>query len=134
VNNIKKNGILNGEINRVIGYMGHTDTLCVADCGLPISGNVEKIDLSVRIGMPSFSEVISEISKNMEVERITLANEIIDANQSVLESIKASFPKAEIVFVSHEELKAMSSKCKAIIRTGEANPYANAILHSGVIF
>ena len=114
--------------------MGHTDTICVADCGLPIPNNVEKIDITISIGKPMFLEVISEISKNMEVERITLAKEIIDVNAPVLEGIKDLFPKAEIEFVSHEELKAISSKCKAIIRTGEATPFANAILHSGVIF
>lgn len=131
---MKKHGILNGEVNRVIGCMGHTDTICVTDCGLPIPSNVEKIDISVRIGKPSFLEVLGEISKHMEVERITLAKEILDTNKSVLESIKSSFPNAEIVFVPHVEFKEISSKCKAAIRTGEATPYANAILHSGVIF
>ena len=36
--------------------------------------------------------------------------------------------------VSHEELKKMSEHVVCIVRTGEASPYANIILQSGVQF
>jgi len=36
--------------------------------------------------------------------------------------------------VSHETLKELTKKAKAVIRTGEATPYANCILQAGVIF
>ena len=39
-----------------------------------------------------------------------------------------------MVTESHENLKMYSKEAKAIIRTGEATPYANAILSSGVLF
>lgn len=131
---MKKDGILNAEINRIIGYLGHTDTLCICDCGLPIPENVEMVDLSLRIGTPSFKEVIAEISKHIEIEKITLAKEIVETNKEVLDLIKTLFPNIEIEFIVHEKFKSVSSNCKAIIRTGEATPYANVILHSGVIF
>ncbi|WP_309598729.1 RbsD/FucU domain-containing protein, partial [Staphylococcus caeli] len=35
---------------------------------------------------------------------------------------------------SHHDLKVHSKNVKAVIRTGEATPYANAILTSGVLF
>ncbi|NJH96505.1 RbsD/FucU domain-containing protein, partial [Staphylococcus agnetis] len=35
---------------------------------------------------------------------------------------------------SHDELKLQSQHVKAIIRTGEATPYANIILQSAVLF
>lgn len=133
-NIMKKDGILNAEINRIIGYLGHTDTLCICDCGLPIPENVEMVDLSLRIGTPSFKEVIAEISKHIEIEKITLAKEIVETNKEVLDLIKTLFPNIEIEFIAHEEFKSISSNCKAIIRTGEATPYANIILHSGVFF
>ena len=37
-------------------------------------------------------------------------------------------------YVTHERLKEYSHDVKAIIRTGEATPYANVILQSGCIF
>ena len=33
---MKKNGILNSHIAKVLADLGHTDTIVIADCGLPI--------------------------------------------------------------------------------------------------
>ena len=43
---MKKNGILNPQLNRVISEMGHRDMLIIADAGLPIPKEVERIDLA----------------------------------------------------------------------------------------
>ena len=40
---MKKQGILNSDISRVLSYMGHTDCIAVGDCGLPIPDEVERI-------------------------------------------------------------------------------------------
>ena len=37
-----KNCMLNSDINRVLGELGHTDQLCIGDCGLPVPAGVEK--------------------------------------------------------------------------------------------
>ena len=31
---MKRHGILNSDISRVLSYMGHTDCICIGDCGL----------------------------------------------------------------------------------------------------
>ena len=51
---MKKSGILNADISRVLSYMGHTDTIAVGDCGLPIPEETERIDLALVKGTPSF--------------------------------------------------------------------------------
>ena len=33
---MKRHGILNSDISRVLSYMGHTDRICIGDFGLPI--------------------------------------------------------------------------------------------------
>ena len=43
---MKRAGILNSDISRVLSYMGHTDCICIGDCGLPIPNEVERIDLT----------------------------------------------------------------------------------------
>ena len=58
---MKKNGIINADISRVLSYMGHTDTLAVGDCGLPIPDETERIDLALKLGVPSFMEVLREM-------------------------------------------------------------------------
>ncbi|MBQ1311619.1 MAG: D-ribose pyranase, partial [Blautia sp.] len=64
---MKRNGILNAEISRVLSYMGHTDQICIGDCGLPIPDETERIDLALRFGVPSFMEVLKEVTADMKV-------------------------------------------------------------------
>jgi D-ribose pyranase len=133
---MKKQGILNSDISRVLSYMGHTDCIAVGDCGLPIPDEVERIDLALEFGVPSFMDVLRVIIKDMKVEKIVLAEEIREQNPKVLGEIKELFAGQELetVFVSHTELKKQTRECKAVIRTGETTPYANIILQSGCIF
>ncbi|WP_124067725.1 D-ribose pyranase [Clostridium sp. E02] len=135
---MKKSGILNSDISRVLSYMGHTDTLCIGDCGLPIPADTERIDLTVRFGSPSFMEVLSAIAEDMVFERVVLAEEIKTQNPAILTQIQELLnrrnAKIEIEFVSHVQLKERTKGCKAVLRTGETTPYANIILESGCIF
>lgn len=133
---MKKQGILNSDISRVLSYMGHTDCIAVGDCGLPIPDEVERIDLALEFGVPSFMDVLRVITKDMKVEKIVLAEEIREQNPKVLGEIKELFAGQELetAFVSHTELKTQTRECKAVIRTGETTPYANIILQSGCIF
>ncbi len=131
---MKKNGILNSDISRVLSYMGHTDTLAIVDCGFPIPPAVECIDLSVKFGMPLFLDVLKEVINDFEVEAAILANEIKGNNPVVLSEALSLFNEEEVQFVSHDMFKKLVTSSKAIIRTGEATPYANIILRSGCTF
>lgn len=54
---MKKHGILNSVISRVLSYIGHTDRICIGDCGLPIPDETERIDLALmKFGQPRFLE------------------------------------------------------------------------------
>ena len=133
---MKKAGILNSDISRVLSYLGHTDQICIGDCGLPIPDEVERIDLALKFGVPSFMETLEVVVNDMKVEKIVLAEEIKTQNPKVLGEIEALFAgqEIEVEFMSHTELKALTRDCKAVIRTGEITPYANIILQSGCIF
>jgi len=133
---LKRNGILNSDISRVLSYMGHTDWICVGDCGLPIPDEVERIDLALEFGVPTFMKTLEVVAKDMKIEKIILAEEIKTQNEKVLAEINELFKdqNIEVEYVSHVELKAKTKECKAVIRTGETTPYANIILQSGCIF
>ena len=133
---MKKAGILNSDISRVLSYMGHTDCIAIGDCGLPIPDEVERIDLALKFGVPTFMETLATVAEDMKIEKIVLAQEIKTRNPKVLAEVEALFAgqNIEVQFVSHAELKALTYDCKAVIRTGETTPYANIILQSGCIF
>ena len=135
---MKKNGIINADISRVLSYMGHTDTLAVGDCGLPIPDETERIDLALKLGVPSFMEVLRELVKEIKIEKVVLAEEIKSQNpnvhQEILALVKEMDASCQVEYVSHVELKAQTRICKAVVRTGETTPYANIILQSACLF
>ncbi|MGH0593788.1 D-ribose pyranase [Bacillus pretiosus] len=131
---MKKHGVLNSEIASVLASLGHTDTIVIADCGLPIPDGVKRIDLAVEIGKPSFLDVLQVVANDMAIEKVTLAEEVINNNAEVNKEIELKLIEPAFEYVSHEQFKEHTKKAKAIIRTGEATPYANVILHAGVIF
>lgn len=129
-----KTGILNSDISKVLSDLGHTDTIVIADCGLPVPKGVQKIDLAVKKGLPSFIDVVDEIAQHMVIEHLTLAEEIKDKNPTVLKEVYRIVNDVPNEFVTHEQFKTLTENSKVIIRTGEATPYANIILRSGVNF
>jgi len=131
---MKKNGILNPQLNRVISEMGHRDMLIIADAGLPIPKEVERVDLTLKNGIPSFTEVLRAVLSELEVEEAYVAKEIKEKNPQILNLVSSLIGIGEVKFITHEELKELSKQARAIVRTGECSPYANIILISGVTF
>lgn len=131
---MKKTGILNSDISRVVANMGHMDWLGIGDAGTPVPPETEKIDLAVKAGLPSFSVVLEEILKELSVQKIYVAEEMKSQNPEQLEKIIKILPNVEIEFIPHSQLKKNLTRAKAFVRTGEETPYSNVILESGVIF
>ncbi|MER2117278.1 MAG: D-ribose pyranase, partial [Enterococcus casseliflavus] len=95
---------------------------------------VKKIDLALKLGSPSFEEVLLVMQQEMAIEAIVLAEEIKTENAEQWQLIQKTFPNIPIRFVPHEAFKGETKESKAIIRTGEATPYSNIILQAAVIF
>ncbi|WP_026696113.1 D-ribose pyranase [Peribacillus kribbensis] len=131
---MKKHGILNSHISKVLADLGHTDTIVIADAGLPVPDGVLKIDLAIKPGTPSFKEVVEAIFEDMVVEKVVMASEIEEVNQEASEYLKTKFADSLQEKVPHEEFKKLTKQAKAVIRTGEIRPYANCIVQSGVFF
>ena len=131
---MKKDGILNEDLLRVMGSLGHMDRIVVCDVGLPIDKNVEKIDLAVTKGVVKFMDVLVPLLNELVVEKIVLAEEIVTKSSSMYKEITALTKGIPIELVSHEEFKKLTKATKAIVRTGECTPYTNIILQSGVNF
>jgi D-ribose pyranase len=132
---MKKCGHINRDVSRVLARMGHTDSLVIADCGLPVPDDVECIDLSLALGDPTFLRVLDSVLADFKVERAVFATEAKEHNAAV--AARASWlahERVQVDFVTHEALKNLTRCARAVIRTGEATPYANVLLYSGVIF
>lgn len=131
---MKKRGILNDRLNWVLARLGHGDRIVIADCGLSIPNGPLRVDISLVPGIPSFRDVVQAIAQEIKVQRLFVAKEMEHHNQGYLSFLQGLFPEVPMEMVSHERLKELVRGAKAVIRTGEATPYANVILEAGVIF
>ncbi|RAK10610.1 ribose transport protein RbsD [Halanaerobium saccharolyticum] len=131
---MKRNGIINSQLTRVIAEMGHKDSLVIADCGLPIPQEVERIDLSLTKGYPEFLKILSATLDDLVVEKAILAAEIKEQSPELEEKILALLPDVEIEYLPHQAFKMETNSSRAVVRSGEIIPYANIILISGVDF
>jgi len=131
---MKKRGILNARLSGIVGAMGHGDLLVIADAGLPVPPGVECVDLAVTAGMPRFLDVLAAVASELEVEALTLADELPARDAELPAAIRALFPGATETHLPHAEFKTLTERARAVVRTGETTPYANVILASGVVF
>ncbi len=133
---MKKIGCLNSELSYVISKLGHFDTLTVGDCGLPVPKGVQRIDLAVTYGVPSFDSVFDVIDAEAKFQKVTVASECKTQNPAFYEKICtwAKNNGVEVAEVPHDVLKKMSASSVAVVRTGECKPYSNVVLESNVSF
>ena len=132
---MRRQGLLHAELNRVIAAMGHTDTLVIADVGLPIPPGVPCIDLALIAGTPRFADVFDAVYRELAVERVTVASEIHARNPAMValaDQLRAD--GLAVDELTHEDFKGACATARAVVRTGETSPYANVILHAGVTF
>ncbi|RKF13653.1 D-ribose pyranase [Alginatibacterium sediminis] len=139
---MKKTRLLNSEISFLVASIGHTDEVTIADAGLPIPAEVERIDLALTHGVPSFIETVTAILSELQIEGVVVAEEMksfnLPVHQQLLKLISEEAKKSEktinISYVSHADFKQRTNNSKAVVRTGECSPYANVIFQSGVTF
>ena len=129
-----KGEILNSQLLRIMAETGHTDTICVSDAGLLVPKGVERVDLAWKKNEPGWLDICKIIYKNMTIEKIYLAKEMVEKNTIMYEEFKAYFENTGIELIPHMKIKKDSENCRAVIRTGEFSSFCNCIFVAGVNF
>ncbi len=133
---MKKHGILNANLSRIIASMGHTDRLVVCDSGLPIPKNSEVIDLALTTNIPRFLDTLKVILEELHIEGAVIAKEMLNGKNGLYNDTTKMLNGVKMKKVTHEKFKELTREKGNItfVRTGETTPYANIILISGVTF
>lgn len=139
---MKKGVLLNADISAVVSRLGHTDQLTLCDAGLPIPAGVERIDVALMAGVPTFLQLFAAVTQEMQVESAILAEELVTQNPSLHQALLAQLTQlgqlqgntVSVRYISHSDFKAQTEHSRAVIRSGECSPYANVILCAGVTF
>lgn len=143
-------GIINSELLRVMGRMGHGDLLVITDRGFPFPLHTltKTIDLSVTKGVPPFIDVVKPIVEYFEIEEAIIADEtktvspdVHDALCKIIAKKKNKGKDIRIRYIPHNEFKDLvlhgagrGEPVACFVKTGEFTPYANVILVSSVPF
>jgi D-ribose pyranase len=134
---VKKTALLNIALSRLVASLGHGDLVVIGDAGLPVPAGVELIDLALTPGIPDFVSTLQVLLSEMQVESHVLAEEILEKRPpalAVLERLHAQGDLGERQWLSHGQFKELTGCARAIIRTGECQPYSNIALRAGVVF
>lgn len=94
---MKKNGLLNSELAKLVADLRHTDRVCIGDLGLPVPTGIAKIDLSLKHGQPNFQDVLDEYLKHVLIEKVILAEEIKTENPQQLSDTLMKLDKEVVV-------------------------------------
>ena len=132
---MKKTLLLNSALSRLVATLGHGDMVLIADAGMPAphGSGAEIIDLALTPGVPDFATTVRVLLTEMQVESHVVASETLERSDAWLSSEWMGEIGARRV-VSHDELKRLSHRARAVVRTGECTPYANLMLVAGVTF
>ncbi len=147
---MKTTGVLNSDLIRVMGRMGHGDLLAITDRGFPfpLHDLTETIDLSVTKNVPRFLDVVRAVAMDFEIEEVIIANEtkkacpaVYDDLLKIIGSKNNKGNPIKITYIPHTEFKnkvlhgaERGEQMACFVKTGEFTPFANVILVSSVPF
>jgi D-ribose pyranase len=129
---VRTSGLWHPRLAALVTDLRHTDTLVIADPGLPAPPHVEVVDLAWARNEPAFLPVLAALADELIVEEALVADELCDAR--ILAGIAAALPGLPLKRTGHADLKIRCHAARAVVRTGEATPFANVILTAGVPF
>lgn len=128
---MKKIGIMNFPISSAIASLGHNDTLTIVNAGFPIPPTTERIDITLKPGVPAFLQTLEAILNELFVERAIVAEEIKSYSPHIYKDIQKLLGDTPIDLIKNIEFKKKTQKTRAVIRTAEFTPCANIILVAG---
>ncbi|WP_438445985.1 D-ribose pyranase [Gorillibacterium sp. sgz5001074] len=128
---MKKGGILHPQLSRVLAETGHTDLIAVSDRGFPVPEGIERVDLGLVSGIPTVADVLQAIDAEFIIDTVILTHEMEEASPERYRELTEGYPHIHFKRVPHQEFKQMCLEARAVVKTGDAVPYANIIIVSG---
>ena len=126
---MQTSGLIHAELVGRLAGLRHTDLVAVADSGLPVPPHEPVVDHGLVNGVPPFLTVLDAVLATITGDASWGAEEVGTANPEVAAALRIRLAPD---LVPHERFKELVAGCRFVVRTGEATPYANVLLRSGV--
>src|SRR5688572_19471253 len=99
-------GILNPHVLSLLARIRHTNTLVIADWAFPYWPEIETVDISLTVGIPTVLDVLDLLTPNFKIGRIWQAEEFLATNpQNKVEAFAKSFGKIPVTREPHIDFK-----------------------------
>lgn len=128
---MKKDGILNPALCRILAETGHTDLITICDRGFPVPSGPERLDLALVDDLPTVIDVLRAIDREFVIDRMIITEEMAEASPDRLALLEQLFPAIQMTQIPHLRFKELCTESRAVVRTGDRTPYANVIIVSG---
>lgn len=129
---MRRSGLWHPRLAEVVTGLRHTETVVIADPGLPVPPEVEAIDLVWARDEPALLPVLAALAAELVIEEAYVAEELTD--ELLLRGLDQCLGNIPVKRTSHADFKLRCRTSRAVVRTGETTPYANVILTAGVPF
>ncbi len=127
---MKRKGVINQPLCNALAGLGHGDTFLLCDAGFPVPKNMERIDLALSFGVPDIKQCLKAILDEIVVQKVVIAEEMMEWNKEGHDFIKNVFQKQELNEIAQEELVKLAGNAKFILRSGELGCYSNVLLEA----
>src|SRR3712207_952900 len=128
---MKRGGVLNTALSRLLASTGHTDYFTVCDRGFPVPEGPERIDLALVDDIPTVLDVLAAVIGERSLDSVLITHEMAAISPDRVDAMRALLGDVPFERVSHGHLKRLAQGARATVRTGDTVPYANIIVVSG---
>lgn len=126
-----RSGILNPHVLDLLARVRHTNTLVISDMGFPFWPEIETVDISLVVGVPTVRQVLEAVAANFTIGHAWMAEEFRPRNPEGAEGrVRDLLGGAPLDFEPHIEFKKRVPRAIGLIRTGGCEAYSNIILES----
>lgn len=125
------NGIVNRDLNRLLGEQGHKDRFMLCDAGMAIPKDAKCVDLSYAKFKPMVTEVLAEIQKYFEIESVAILKETKENSPERFREFLGMLKKEQIEMTDIVTVRKEANDMKFFIRTGDYTPFSNLVITSG---
>jgi len=129
---MKRGGILNIELMKLITGLRHGHSIMVTDVGFPIPYDKPVIDLALTKNVPTIDFVLNLIDSELIAEKIIYETDLRTHNPKLHEKVLAIFDDCDREEISHADIiQKYAPMVKSFIVTGEYSPWGNVIIVAG---
>ena len=130
---MKKNPLLHPEISKIIAGLGEGEQLVIASLNLPISSDIQRIDLALTSDVPTVIQALAVVLSELNVQEAIIAEELEESDKPFHQNLKEELGDIPTTQVLSVALKQRTKLAKAVVRTGDTNKYGTVILIAGGI-